>query len=65
MNTRVLVKHTPINTILIEINFQEKIDGLRSQINDQVQDLDNQLESILEKHERDFLTAYRFHMLKV
>ena len=23
------------------------------------------MESILEKHERDFLTAYRFHMLKV
>lgn len=27
--------------------------------------MDTQLESILERHERDFLTAYRFHMLKV
>ena len=27
--------------------------------------MDTQLEQVLEKHERDFLTAYRFHMLKV
>lgn len=27
--------------------------------------LDSNLDSVLEKNERDFLTAYRFHMLKV
>ena len=38
---------------------------MQGQINTQVLELDTQLESILERHERDFLTAYRFHMLKV
>ena len=28
-------------------------------------DLDRDLDKILEKNEKDFLTAYRFHMLKV
>jgi hypothetical protein len=56
----------PILTLfIIEINYQAQIEGLQGQINTQVLELDTQLESILERHERDFLTAYRFHMLKV
>jgi len=27
--------------------------------------LDNRLDMVLEKHEKDFLSAYRIHMLKV
>ena len=27
--------------------------------------LDNRLDLVLEKHEKDFLSAYRYHMVKV
>lgn len=30
-----------------------------------VEDLDGKLDHVLEKNEKDFLTAYRYHMLKV
>ena len=30
-----------------------------------IEDLDSKLDPVLEKNEKDFLTAYRFHMLKV
>lgn len=57
-------------------NYKEKIMALQRSMDTQIQELDNQLESVLEKHEKDFLTAYRvsidyltyifqFHMLKV
>lgn len=32
---------------------------------DAIDDLDQKLDNVLEKNEKDFLTAYRFHMLKV
>ena len=31
----------------------------------EIEDLDSKLDHVLEKNEKDFLTAYRFHMLKV
>ena len=34
-------------------------------IDDEVMNLDSKLDSVLEKNEKDFLMAYRFHMLKV
>lgn len=33
--------------------------ALQRSMDTQIQELDNQLESVLEKHEKDFLTAYR------
>ena len=42
-----------------------KINKLKDNINAQIEDLDTKLDKVLEKNERDFLTAYRFHMLKV
>ena len=42
-----------------------KINKLKDNINVQIEDLDTKLDKVLEKNERDFLTAYRFHMLKV
>lgn len=44
---------------------EEKIVYYADQIDENIQALDEQLDSVLEKHEKDFLTAYRFHMLKV
>ena len=31
----------------------------------EIEGLDSKLDAVLEKNEKDFLTAYRFHMLKV
>ena len=42
-----------------------QIDSAKLEIEGQVKKLDSNLDSVLEKNERDFLTAYRFHMLKV
>ena len=42
-----------------------KIGNLKKDIENQIEDLDLKLDKVLEKNERDFLTAYRFHMLKV
>lgn len=43
----------------------ERIDRTGADINDVITGLDRDLDRVLEKNERDFLTAYRFHMLKV
>ena len=45
--------------------LQEAIKKHQADIDETVQQLDDKLEEILEKHEKDFLTAYRYHMLKV
>eukprot|EP00347_Sterkiella_histriomuscorum_P008339 403345473 len=45
--------------------YSDRIQNLSIKINSQITDLDDRLDQILEKHEKDFLTAYRYHMLKV
>lgn len=45
--------------------IMERIDKARAMIDEQITGLDRDLDKVLEKNERDFLTAYRFHMLKV
>ena len=45
--------------------LNEHISDLHSSINDKIEELDSKLDIVLEKNEKDFLTAYRFHMLKV
>ncbi len=47
------------------VNIQEKIREHQDGIDMKVKELDTQLESILEKLEKNTLTAYRYHMLKV
>jgi hypothetical protein len=42
-----------------------KIKELESGIGVTIEGLDSKLDAVLEKNEKDFLTAYRFHMLKV
>lgn len=42
-----------------------KIDDTRVAMDRVIVDLDNDLDKVLEKNEKDFLTAYRFHMLNV
>jgi hypothetical protein len=42
-----------------------KIVSLTNQIDDVVLKLDNTMDVVLEKHERDFLQAYRKHMIQV
>ena len=42
-----------------------QIDALRAGIDEEIVSLDEQLDGVLEKNEKDFLMAYRFHMLKV
>lgn len=44
---------------------QNRIETLKADINDEIVNLDEQLDDVLEKNEKDFLMAYRFHMLKV
>ena len=39
--------------------------GLQNGIERQITGLDDKLDTVLEKNEKDFLMAYRFHMLKV
>lgn len=36
-----------------------------NKIDEQIAMLDNRLDLVLEKHEKDFLGAYRYHMVKV
>jgi hypothetical protein len=38
---------------------------LTDKIDSEIYQLDNRLDLVLEKHETDFLAAYRYHMLKV
>jgi len=44
---------------------QNKIATLKMNIDTTIEGLDSKLDTVLEKNEKDFLTAYRFHMLKV
>ena len=50
---------------LADMDNDQKIIFLTNQIDAQITDLDEKLDHVLEKHEKDFLKAYRFHMLKV
>lgn len=38
---------------------------LTNEIDDEVIRLDNKMDVVLEQHERDFLSAYRKHMIEV
>lgn len=42
-----------------------RIGELVAETEKEIVDLDEKLDHVLEKNEKDFLTAYRFHMLKV
>ena len=44
---------------------QERINDTQVKIDGEIEGLDEKLDKVLEKNEKDFLTAYRFHMLKV
>jgi hypothetical protein len=44
---------------------QERISLTQGNIDTEIEGLDQKLDTVLEKNEKDFLTAYRFHMLKV
>ena len=50
---------------LQDLDSEEKIEFLSRKIDDQITDLDQKLDHVLEKHEKDFLKAYRVQMLKV
>lgn len=50
---------------LAELESEEKIEFLSRQIDAQINDLDSKLDIVLEKHEKNFLKAYRVEMLKV
>ena len=43
----------------------ERIGETQGRIDGVIESLDQRLDTVLEKNEKDFLTAYRFHMLKV
>ena len=45
--------------------LQSRIKELEVGIGGTIEGLDSKLDAVLEKNEKDFLTAYRFHMLKV
>ena len=49
---------------VIQQNERMIIDTV-SKIDEQIAMLDNRLDLVLEKHEKDFLGAYRYHMVKV
>ena len=40
-------------------NYEARIVAVQHDIDDRIQKLDARLETLLEKHEKDFLTAYR------
>ena len=42
-----------------------RINEIIDDTNHEIEGLDAKLDKVLEKNEKDFLTAYRFHMLKV
>ena len=50
---------------LNELENDEKVNWLSRMIDDQIIDLDTKLDNVLEKHEKDFLKAYRVQMVKV
>ena len=53
----------PVDTV-IQQNERLIIDTV-TKIDEQIAMLDNRLDLVLEKHEKDFLGAYRYHMVKV
>lgn len=69
-----------MNLILIFVNFyfidiqqpqnghlynMRRIGEIIDETGLEIEKLDAKLDKVLEKNEKDFLTAYRFHMLKV
>ena len=44
-------------------NHENRIQGLSDEINDQIKFLDGSLDQVLEKHEKDFLSAYRVRLV--
>ena len=48
-----------------KIEDEQHIVELADQIDEQIVMLDNRLDMVLETHEKDFLSAYRLHMVKV
>lgn len=48
-----------------EMTSEELVVHVANQIDKNITNLDEKLDSVLERHEKEFLTAYRFHMLKV
>ena len=44
---------------------EEEIVSYADRIDEQIAHLDTRLDLVLEKHERDFLSAYRLHMVQV
>jgi len=47
------------------VDVEKKIVQLTNEIDDEVIKLDNKMDVVLEQHERDFLSAYRKHMIEV
>ena len=47
------------------LDDEKKIVGLVNSIDDLIIKLDNMMDSVLEEHEKDFLSAYRKHMVSV
>ena len=50
---------------LNDMTNEERIEHFSGEIDSTIGDLDVKLDQVLEKHEQDFLKAYRFQMLKV
>lgn len=48
-----------------ELDNDGKIEFFSRKIDEEIVDLDTKLDNVLEKHEKDFLKAYRVQMLKV
>ncbi len=46
-------------------DVEKKIVQVTNEIDDEVIRLDNRMDVVLEQHERDFLSAYRKHMIEV
>ena len=47
------------------MDIHNRISEIDKNIDEEVVNLDDKLDKVLEKNEKDFLMAYRFHMLKV
>lgn len=51
--------------IQVAQDIEKKIVQATNEIDDEVIRLDNRMDVVLEQHERDFLSAYRKHMIEV
>jgi len=47
------------------MSSDEKIPFLNGHLNKSINRIDNLIEAMMQKHEADFISAYRGHMLKV